>query len=71
MDVRENTTGCDCNATEELVKLLIIANRQLNMAGNDASLLVIACSVSGQLQNLGREVLQNSTQVNRSTSADA
>lgn len=53
--------------TEKLVQLLIVSDRELEMAGNDTGLLVVAGSVASQLENLGSEILKDGSEVNRST----
>lgn len=57
MDVGEHPPLRDGHVCQQLVELLIVANRQLDVAGGDALLLVVAASVSGELQDLGAEVL--------------
>ena len=59
MDVREHTTVCDGNVAEELVQLFVVADSELDVAWNDASLLVITSCISGKLQNLGSKVLED------------
>ena len=41
------------------------------MARDDAGLLVVAGSVAGELEDLGREVLEDRREVDRGTTADA
>ena len=36
---------------KKLIQLFIVANRELEMAGNDTSLLVIAGGIAGQLED--------------------
>ena len=59
VDVRENTAGRDGHAAEELVQLLVVADRELDVAGHDAGLLVVARGVAGELEDLGAEVLED------------
>ena len=59
MDVGEDAAGRDGDAAQELVKLLVVAHRQLHVPRDDADLLVVAGGVPGQLQNLGRQILQH------------
>jgi len=63
MDVGQNTTLCNCDMSEKLVQFLIIADGKLEMAGDDTGLLVVTGSVSGQLKDLGCEVLEYSCEV--------
>ncbi|KAI6748441.1 hypothetical protein HG530_015477 [Fusarium avenaceum] len=55
---------------QELVQLLIVSDGKLKMTGNDTGLLVVAGSVSGQLEDFGSEVLENGSEVDRGTSTD-
>ena len=52
-------------------ELLIVADGQLDVAGHDAGLLVVAGGVAGELKNLGGEVLEDSREVHGGTGADA
>lgn len=70
MDVRENTTLGNGDVTQELVQLLIVADGELEVTGNDTGLLVVTSGVSSQLKNLSSEVLKNSSEVNGSTGTD-
>ncbi len=45
--------------------------RELDVAGNDAGLLIVAGNVAGELENLGSEVLEHSAEVHGSIRADA
>ncbi len=70
MDVGEHTAARDGHAAEEFVELLIVAHSQLEVAGNDAGLLVVAGGVAGELEDLGAEVLQDCREVDRGPSTD-
>ena len=63
MDVGENTALGNGDAGQQLVELLVVADGELDVAGVDAVLLVVAGSVAGQLENLGSQVLQDGRQV--------
>jgi hypothetical protein len=69
VNVRQDTAGSDGNATEEFVELLVVSDRELNMTGDDAGLLVVAGSITGELEDLSGEVLHDSSHVDRSTRA--
>ena len=71
MDVGEDTTGGDGDGAEELGELLIVADRQLDVAGHDAGLLVVAGRVAGELEDLGGEVLEDGGEVHGGTGTDA
>lgn len=70
MDVGQNTTLGDGDVSEQLVQLLIVADGELQVTGDDTGLLVVASSVASQLKNLSREVLEDGSQVDWSTSTD-
>ena len=70
VDVGEDTTLGDGDAREQLVELLVVADGELEVAGDDAPLLVVAGSVAGKLKNLSREVLEDSGEVDWGTSTD-
>ena len=63
LDVGEHTTLCDGHAGEQFVQLLVVADGQLEMTGNDLGLLVVAGGVSCQLENLSGQVLHDGGQV--------
>lgn len=52
MDVGKNTALGDGDVTEKLVQLLVIADGELEMTGDDAGLLVVTCGISSQLEDL-------------------
>lgn len=70
VNVGQNTTLGDRDVTEKLVQLLIVADGELQMAGNDTGLLVVAGGVASQLENLSGEVLKDCGEVDGSTSTD-
>ena len=53
--------------SKKLVQLLIVTDRELQVAGNDTGLLVVTGGVASQLENFGGEVLKNGGEVDRST----
>ena len=57
MDVGQHTSAGDGHAAEQLVELLVVADRELDVAGGDARALVVARGVAGKLEDLGGEVL--------------
>ncbi len=63
MDVGEHASTSDGHRTEELVKLFVVAHGELNVARNDASLLVVASSISGEFKDLSAEVFKNRRKV--------
>ena len=70
MDVGENSTSSDGDSSEKLVQLLVIADGQLDVTGNDTGLLVVTSSVASQLQDLSGKVLKNSGEVHGGTSSN-
>ena len=70
VDVGEHTTLGDGDLVEQLVELLIVADGELEVAGDDTPLLVVTGSVSGELENLSREVLKDGGEVDGGTSTD-
>ena len=53
------------------IELLVVADGQLDVAGDDARLLVVAGGVAGQLEDLGGEVLEDGGKVHGGTGTDA
>ena len=70
MDVGENTTLGDSDASEELAQFLIIADSQLDVAGDDAGLLVVTSGVASKFENLSGEVFEDGGEVHGGTSTD-
>ncbi|KAK0154520.1 Histone H2A [Merluccius polli] len=71
LDVGQHAALGDGHSAQELVELLVVADGQLQVAGDDAGLLVVAGGVPGQLQDLSGQVLQHRRQVHGSSGADA
>ena len=67
VDVGENTALSDGDMSKKLVQLLVVANGELEMAGNDAGLLVIASGVTSQLENFSGQVFKDGSEVDGST----
>ena len=70
VNVGQNTTLGDGDVTEQLVQLLVVADGELQMTGDDTGLLVVAGGVASQLEDLSSEVLEDGSQVDGSTSTD-
>ena len=70
VNVGEDTTLGDGDVPKKLVQLLVVPDGELEMAGNDTGLLVVTGSVTGQLKNLSRQVLEDSGEVDGSTGTD-
>lgn len=70
MNVGQNTTLGDGDVTQQLVQLLVVANGELQVAGDDTGLLVVTGSVASQLKNLSSKILKDGSQVDGGTSTD-
>lgn len=70
VDVGQDTTLGDGDVTQELVQFLIVADGELQMAGDDTRLLVVAGGVASQLEDLSSQVFEHSSQVHGSTGTD-
>lgn len=70
VNVGEDTTLGDGDVAEKLVQLLIVADGKLEMTGNDTGLLVVAGSVTGQLEDFSSKVLEDGGEVDGSTGTD-
>ena len=70
LDVGEDTTLSDGDSGEKLVQLLIVTDGELKMSRDDSGLLVVPSGISGQLEDLSSEVLEDGSQVDGGTSTD-
>ena len=71
MDVGEDTAGGDGDSAEKLVELLVVLDGEGDVPGDDAGLLVVAGGVSGELEDLSAEVLEDGGEVDTGTDSDA
>jgi hypothetical protein len=67
VNVGQDTTLCDCDVSEKLVQFLIVADGELEMTRDNTGLLVIAGSVTSQLEDFSCEVFENSCEVDWGT----
>lgn len=67
VNVGEDTTLGNGDVAEKLVQFLVVSDGELEMTGDDTGLLVVASSVTGQLEDFSSEVLKNGGKVNGST----
>ena len=67
MNVGQDTTLGDGDVSEKLVQFLIVTDGELEMTRDDTGLLVIASGVTSQLEDFGRKVLKNSSEVDGGT----
>ena len=70
LDVGKNTTLGNCDSAEETVEFLVIPDGELQVTGDDPSLLVVPGSVASKLENLSSQVLHDGSQVDGSASSD-
>lgn len=63
LDVGQDTSLGNGDPREELVQLLIVADGELKMTGDDPSLLVVAGSVTCEFEHFSGEVLHDGSQV--------
>ena len=71
VDVGEHTALGDGDTAKELVELLVVADGELDVAGDDAALLVVASSVASKLEDLSSEVLEDGSEGHGGTTTDA
>lgn len=67
MNVGQDTTLRDGDVSEKLVQLLIVADGELEMTGDDTGLLVVTSGVTSQLKDLSSQVLEDGRKVDGST----
>merc|ERR1719192_242388 len=70
VDVGEHTALGNGHPGQQFVQLLVIANGELKVPGNDPGLLVVPGSVPGELQDLSSEVLHHGGQIDRGASTN-
>jgi len=63
VDVGQDTTLRNGDVSEKLVQLLVVADGELEMTGDDTGLLVVTRGVAGQLEDLGGQVLKDGCKV--------
>jgi len=63
LDVWQDTALRDRHARQQLVELLVVADRQLEVTRDDARLLVVTSGIAGQLEHLGGEILHDGGEV--------
>ena len=68
LNVGEDTTLSDGDSGEKLVQLLVVTDGELKMSRDDSGLLVVTSGISGQLEDLSSEVLEDGSQVDWGTS---
>lgn len=63
-----DTTLRDDHVTEKLLQFFVVTDCELKMSRDDTLLLVVARCVARKLENLGRQVLENGSEVDWRTS---
>jgi hypothetical protein len=71
LDVGQDAALGDGDAGQQLVQLLVVPDGQLQMTGDDTSLLVVTGGVACQLEDFGGQVLHDGGQVDGSAGSDA
>ena len=71
LDVGQHTSLGDGDAGQKLVQLLVVADSELQVTGNDTGLLVVAGSVACQLEHFSGQVLEDGSQVDGGAGTDA
>ena len=67
VNVGENTTLGDGDVSEKLVQLLVVADGELKVTGDDTGLLVVTSGVTSQLEDFGSQVLKDGSEVDGGT----
>lgn len=70
LDVGEDTSLGNGHSGEKFVQLLVVADGQLQVTGDDSRLLVVTGGVSCQLQDLSGQVLEHGSEVHGGTSSN-
>ena len=70
-DLGHNATLRNDDVAKQLVELFIVTDSELEVAWDDALLLVVTCSVAGELENLRSKVLEDSSKVDWRAGSDA
>ena len=70
LDVGQDTSLGDGHAGQKLVQLLVVADGQLKVTGDDPGLLVVTGGVSCELEDFGGQVLKNGGKVHGGTSTN-
>ena len=71
MDVWQDTTAGDGDGGQELAELLVVPDGELDVPWDDPGLLVVPGGVSGQLEDLGGEVLKDGGEVDWGARSDS
>jgi hypothetical protein len=67
MDIGQDTTLSNGDVTQKLVQLLVIADGELKMTGDDTRLLVVSSGIASQFKNFGSQILKDSGEIDGGT----
>ena len=70
MNVGDNSSLGDGDSIKHLAQLLVVPDGKLEVARDDPGLLVVPGSVPSQLKDLSSEVLDDSCEVDRSSTSN-
>ena len=70
LDVGEDSALGNCHPGQQLVQLLVVPDRQLEVPRDDPGLLVVPRSISSELEDLGGQVLHDGGHVDWGTSSN-
>lgn len=66
MDVRQDTALSDSDVAKEFVQFFVIADGELEMAGDDSCFLVVASCIASQLKDFSGKIFQHGGEVDGS-----
>ena len=69
MDVGEDSARGDGDSAQKLIELLIVLDGKGDVPRDDATLLVVPGSVSGELEDLSAQVIQDGGEVDASSNS--
>jgi hypothetical protein len=70
VNVWQDTTLRDCNVSQKLVQLLIVADGELEMTRDDTGLLVVTGGIASKFEDFSSEVFKYGCKVDWGTSTD-
>ncbi|XP_042201411.1 uncharacterized protein LOC121851537 [Callorhinchus milii] len=71
LDIGQHAALSDSHSPQQLVQLLVVADGQLQVPGDDPGLLVVAGGVARQLQHLSGQILEHRGQIDRGSGPHA
>ena len=70
MNVWQDTTLGDCDVTQKLIQLLIVADGELEMTRDDTGLLVVTSGVASKFEDFSCQVFEDGCKVHWGTSTN-